>query len=78
MLDVQHKAGMQKIRNIRQSFGKLIGSTQDGMASAKNIFHKGEQGEALSSISLSCYCKPDHISRPRTAAYSRFGNFLGM
>ena len=48
------------------------------MASAKNVWHKGEQGEANGNISLSCYSKPSQISRPRTAAYSRFGNFLGM
>ena len=53
------------------------------MASAKNLWHKsGEEqisyGEANNSISLSVFSKPKLIARPRTAAYSRFGTFLGM
>ena len=48
------------------------------MASVQNIFQDPEETQRQGSISLSIYSQPERVARPRTAAFSRLGQFLGL
>jgi hypothetical protein len=78
---VQAQASQLKIQNLRQHYGKLIGTESSKEADACNPF-QGQSQAALnlagSAMSLSVYNKPRILARPKTANVNILANIKGL